>query len=77
MPRNQGITLERWAKCDRCGFSWPESRLVTQKGLRLCPHHVDRLDVEERTRIIGEVLREEEAHKDHPELHDDSGELVF
>jgi formylmethanofuran dehydrogenase subunit E len=31
-------------ECDRCGFIFPLSRLITQNGLQLCP---DCLDEEE------------------------------
>lgn len=77
MPRNQGITFERWAICARCGFSFPETQLTPQKGLLLCPKDLDNLDVEMRPRMIAEVLQDEETQKDRPNVADDSGDLVF
>lgn len=77
MPRNQGVTFERWAKCARCGFSFPETQLIPQKGLLLCSKDLDKLDVEMRSRMISEVLQDEEAQKDRPLVADDAGEIVF
>ena len=77
MPRNQGVTFERWAKCARCGFPFPETQLTPQKGRLLCPRDLDKLDIEMRSRMISEVLQDEEAQKDKPQVADDAGDLVF
>lgn len=77
MPRNRGITFERWAICAVCGFSFPETQLIPQKGLLKCRKDLDKLDVEMRPRVIADVLADEEAQKDRPQVADDAGDLVF
>lgn len=41
---------ENWFKCDRCGWIWPESRLVIQDGLRIDRDNcAKRMGADERT----------------------------
>ena len=81
MPRQQGLYGVDWAICDRCGFPHPITMLTPQKGLLLCHDHgcFDNLDVEERPRIISDVLQEEEGIRERDEIFDtfEGGELSF
>lgn len=48
---------EQWDLCDRCGFAYPMSKLVKQKGLLICMKHCfDNLEVERRQQEIMKVL---------------------
>lgn len=49
---------EQWQPCDRCGFMYPMSKLVVQKGLMLCTvmHCVDDLTVERRSLEIERTM---------------------
>lgn len=59
MPQcNNNRKQEQWALCDQCGFWYPMSRLVKQKGALICTtrHCFDNLEVERRPLIIMQVL---------------------
>lgn len=50
---------QQWDTCDRCGFLYPMSELVKQKGLLLCTRTntcFDDLTVERRPWVIEQVL---------------------
>jgi hypothetical protein len=47
----------QWDICDRCGFQFPISQLVKQKGLLVCIRRCfDDLTVERRPYIIEQIL---------------------
>ncbi len=80
MPYHGGIWRIDWARCDRCGFEHPVSMLTPQKGLLICHDHgcYDNLDVEQRSFIISEILKEEESIRDRDEIFDtETGEVSF
>lgn len=49
---------EQWQPCARCGFMYPMSMLVVQKGLLICTrrHCFDNLMVERRSTTIEQVM---------------------
>lgn len=51
-------TGQQWDMCDRCGFMYPMSQLVKQKGLLICTTGkcFDNLVVERRPWTIMQVL---------------------
>lgn len=80
MPRHKGVWREEWDVCDRCGFEHPISMLFMQQGLKLCKDHgcYDDLSNYYRTRIIAEVLRDnQEGKSDKNELFKDPQEVRF
>ena len=78
MPRHQGIQRVEWDFCDRCGFEYPITSLVSQKGLRVCTKTCyDNTFVEERPLIIAEVLDDESELLDDERLIQDDGDLRF
>jgi hypothetical protein len=58
MPQaNNNVRREQWQNCDRCGFLYPMSQLVKQKGLLLCMRLCfDNLTVERRPWIIEQTM---------------------
>lgn len=60
MPQaNNNIHHQQWDMCDRCGFMFPMSSLVKQKGLLVCTRRntcFDDLTVERRSWVIAQVL---------------------
>lgn len=62
MPQaNNNRKGEQWDFCDRCGFMFPMSQLVKQKGLLLCTRTqtcFDDLEIERRDIKIMSILGE-------------------
>ena len=57
MPLHSGIQRVEWDFCDRCGFEYPITQLITQKGLKVCTKTCfDKTLVEERQIVIAAVL---------------------
>lgn len=58
MPNPLRPVGEQWDVCDRCGFLFPLSQLVKQKGLLICSRRTcfDNLEIERRERNIEQVL---------------------
>lgn len=59
MPQNlNNIHHEQWGMCDQCGFFYPMSQLVKQKGQMHCTtrHCFDNLQIERRTFMIEQVM---------------------
>lgn len=55
-PLNR-VTKEQWDTCERCGFLYPMSRLVKQKGTLVCVKTcVDNLMIERREQLIMRIL---------------------
>jgi predicted nucleic acid binding AN1-type Zn finger protein len=58
---------EQWQTCDRCGFLYPMSKLVKQKGILICTYNkcFDNLDIDRRDlqimQILGEGVQQEGA----------------
>lgn len=58
-----------WAKCDRCGFNWPEDLIRVKDGAKTCPNHgawklgrseKDFLIAREKRRIVNEEAQTRE-----------------
>lgn len=49
---------QQWAPCDRCGFMYPMTRLIVQRGVLICnnPHCFDNLTVERRSLVVERLL---------------------
>lgn len=78
MPRHQGIQRVEWDFCDRCGFEYPVTQLVIQKGLKVCTRTCfDNTQIEERPLIIAEILDDESELQDGERLIQDDGDLRF
>jgi hypothetical protein len=79
MPKQQGIQRVAWDYCDRCGFLYPITQLVMQKGLKVCTVTCfDNTLVEERELIIAAVLDDEsEQQQDDDRLINDEGDIRF
>lgn len=57
MQSTNNLRDEQWDLCDRCGFRYPMSLLVMQKGTLVCTVMcVDNLDVERRPAEIASIL---------------------
>ena len=58
MPNpNNARRYQQWQECDRCGFMYPMSELIVQKGLLICTEKCfDNLTVEQRPWMIMQVL---------------------
>lgn len=59
MPNpNNARKGEQWDTCMQCGFLFPMSRLVMQKGLLICTRRTcfDNLEPERREQVIQKVL---------------------
>jgi hypothetical protein len=52
------LKYQQWDTCDRCGFFFPMSQLVKQKGLLICTRRTcfDNLTVERIPWVIEQVL---------------------
>lgn len=80
MPRHEGIQRTEWGFCERCGFEYPISMLVAQKGLRVCTKTCfDKTLVEDRTSMIAAVLADETEMLDQESsrIINDDGDLRF
>ncbi len=70
--------MSQWSKCGRCGFSFPLSQLITQKGLLVCPKDIDNLDIEYRPKVIAEILADtEETSNEMQQVFDDPNSIEF
>lgn len=79
MPqKQQGIQRVEWDYCDRCGFLYPVTVLVNQKGSKVCTVTCfDKTLVEERPLMIAQVLDDESELYDDTRLIQDDGDLRF
>lgn len=78
MPRHQGLWMQQWQKCDRCGFDFPLGMLTMQKGLLLDAKCLDNLDVEFRPKIIAEALSDTtETTNELEQVFDDPQTIEF
>ena len=79
MPLHQGIQRVEWDFCDRCGFEYPVTMLVMQKGVKVCTKTCyDKVLIEEREMIIAQVLDDNSELDDELErLINDDGDLRF
>jgi len=58
--RKNHSNMNPWSYCERCGFLYPLSSLVAQKGLRVCTQTCfDNTDIEYRPYQIEEVLSDD------------------
>jgi hypothetical protein len=72
MPRHNGLYMQQWAACDRCGFIYPVGQLMMQKGLLVDAKCYDNLDIEYRPKVIAEVLADtEETTNELTEVYSD------
>jgi len=77
-PRHQGIQRVEWDWCDRCGFEFPVTSLVLQKGLKVCTLYCyDKTLVEERPQIIAAVLEDDSETVDDERLIESDDEVRF
>jgi hypothetical protein len=78
MPRHSGIQRVEWDTCDRCGFEYPVTDLILQKGLKVCTKTCyDRTQVEERPLVIAAVLDDENELQDDNFLIQEDGDIRF
>lgn len=60
MPQaNNRVVGDQWDTCDQCGFTFPNSQLVRQKGRLVCTRPntcLENLEVERRPFIIEQVV---------------------
>lgn len=76
--RHDGIQREQWDRCDRCGFEYPVSKLVMQKGKKVCTVTCyDTTLIEERPLIIAQVLNDESELQSDERLIQDDNDLRF
>lgn len=65
MPRNHGTTFEQWGRCERCGRDYPLNQMTRQNGVVVCFERCfDNTDIQERERLISEILGQEEPQRD-------------
>lgn len=78
MPRHQGVQRVEWDVCERCGFEYPVTMLVMQRGLKVCTKTCyDKTLVEERPQMIAAVLDDESELLDDERLIQDDGDIKF
>jgi hypothetical protein len=77
--RHQGIQREEWSRCQRCNFEYPVSKLVIQKGLKVCTVTCfDNTLVEERPMAIAQALGDQnELEDDDNRFTQDDNDLQF
>lgn len=80
MPNRTYSGMQPWSTCDRCGFDYPLSQLVAQKGLKLCTKTcLDNLDIEFRPYMIESVLSssDQEGVSQTTEVQQNPEEVLF